>query len=78
MLTKLMLKCFKLTPEMLGVKEMSVNELSLYDPMRDIEIIVTNENNINFKIKLGMNEENMTVSRNQAHLLMLWLQEHLK
>lgn len=65
--------------EVKEIKEiLSVKELNIYDSMRDIAIIVTNENEINFKIQIGLNEENMTIDRRQAHLLMLWLQEHLK
>lgn len=61
------------TPEMLGVKEMSVKELSLSDGY-----VTVKQLNDTIIIKLDIPCAVASLDRNQAHLLMLWLQEHLK
>lgn len=58
---------------------MSVKELNFYWPMRDKALVVTKElGDVKLLLRFGMREEHdFVLDRNQAHLLMLYLQEHL-
>lgn len=58
---------------------MSVQELNFYWSHSDKAMVVAKEQDrVKFLIRHGMSgEEEFKLDRNQAHLLMLWLQEHL-
>lgn len=59
---------------------MSMDKLNFYDEDMDRVLnIVSEEDELIFQIKFGrIGDERFSLDRSQAHLLMLYLQEHLK